>query len=114
MIALCMVFHRGIEVASFDARQYSVVLHYIGASNQQSHLVTVSGGAGEGVQMHFSTTGNGAVQIDSPTSARGFFPLEQFEGFLKSIELLMANGGALVVVDETPPGIRISSQGTLP
>ncbi|MEP4928359.1 MAG: hypothetical protein ABJT31_11335 [Hyphomicrobiales bacterium] len=100
-------------MASFDSKQYSVVLHYIGASKEQSHLVTVTGGAGDAAQMYFSSTGDGAVQIDSPTLAKGFFPLDQFEGFLKSIELLMANGGAQVIIDENPAGIRISSQGTI-
>lgn len=102
-----------LDVASFDARIYSIVLGYIGASNQQNHLVTVSGGADEGVQMNFSSTGDGTVQVTSPTSARGFFPLDQYDAFVKTMELLMENGGALVVVDENPPGIRISSQGTL-
>lgn len=101
-------------MASFNSTKYSIVLHYIGASKEQSHLVTVTGGSGEAAQMYFSSTGDGAVQIDSPTLAKGFFPLDQYEGFLKTIKLLMANGGAQVIIDEnSPEGIRISSQGTI-
>lgn len=101
-------------MAQFDADHYEVLLGYNGTSMEQSHLISVEGGAGEGALMHFSSTGNGAVRVDSPTMAFGFFPLDQFEGFLKTIQLLMANGGALVVIDEGSSSIRISSQGSLP
>ena len=101
-------------MAQFDGTQYSVLMGFNGSAKTQEHLITLTGNSGEGVLLYFTTNGAGSVQVDSPTNATGFFPIERYQETLESIKLFMANGGAVVSVDEVSNVIRFGTQGTLP